>query len=139
MPAKKAGAPLSNTALIGRAREVRRLLAAYVDLHRLWLQAEFPDWRERSAKILERASDQLASLRADDARTGQLGARLAVTPFERARCLEVPGELAISAWRRGAAAETAADLAEALRLGDGQLARSLFRELAERMTRMGPG
>jgi hypothetical protein len=135
---KPIGAPLSNTAAQGRAREVRALLRSYVDLHYGYIQSApgFENWRERSAKILTRAAELLAELRAEDARTGLLGAGLTGTAFERARCLEVEGEPAIAARHRGSAAETAADLAETLRTGDLDMARALFRQLAGTMQRL---
>ena len=134
--AKQIGAPLSNTALQGRAREVRRLLNVYVNLHYGYVQESIPDWRERSRKALARATEVLAGLRAADARTGLLGAGLTGTAFERARCLEVEGELTIAARRRGSAAEAADQLAETLRTGDLAMARRLFRELAGDMQRL---
>jgi hypothetical protein len=133
---KQAG-PLSNSAAQGRAREVRELLRTYVNLHYSYVQAGVPDWRGRSRRVLERAAEVLAGLRADDARTGLLGDGLAGTAFERARCLENEGETIIEARHRGSAAEAAADLAEALRRGEpGHQVRSLFRELANDMLRL---
>lgn len=134
--AKTIGAPLSNSAAQGRAREVRKLLQTYVNLHYGYVQENIPDWRERSRRVLERATEVLAELRAGDARTGLLGAGLTGTAFERARCLEVEGELIIAARRRGSAAEAADDLAETLRTGDLPMARRLFRELAGAMERL---
>lgn len=132
----KASGPLSNSAAQAQAREIRRQLGAYVNFRYGHVQETFPDWRERSRRCLERAGELLAQLRAEDARTGLLPDGLRGTAFERSRCREVEGEFVISARRRGAAAETAADLAEALRDGDLPMARSLFRELAGNMVRL---
>lgn len=132
----KAPGPLSNSAAQAQAREIRRQLGAYVNFRYGRMQEAFPDWRERSRRCLERAGEMLAELRAADARTGLLPDGLRGTAFERAHCLEVPGEYVISSRRRGAAAESAADLAEALRAGDLPMARQLFRELAGNMVRL---
>lgn len=132
----KAPGPLSNSAAQAQAREIRRQLGAYVNFRYGNMQEAFPDWRDRSRRCLERAGEMLAELRAADARTGLLPDGLRGTAFERSRCLEVPDEYVINSRRRGTAAESAGDLAEALRTGDRRLYRQLFRELAGNMERL---
>jgi hypothetical protein len=132
--ARQATAPVSNARLQGKAREINSLMRDYVNLHYRYLQAEIPDWRERSARRLARVAEVLAELRAMDSRTGLLSGELKDHAFDRARCLEVTGEDVIAARRRGNAAEAAADLAEALRTGDLKAARRLLPELTGYLT-----
>jgi hypothetical protein len=58
------------------------------------------------------------------------------TAFDRASCLEVPGETGMDARRRGSAAECAQELAEALRRGNRPAARQLYRDLAGNLARL---
>jgi hypothetical protein len=123
----------SNTQLQGQARKVSALMRSYVNFHYGYIQEDFPDWRETSAGLLDQAAGALVKLRALDSQDGPLRDGLRGTAYERAGCRELPGEDLAQARRRGAAAEAAADLAEALRAGDLKLATQLHRELADRL------
>jgi hypothetical protein len=59
--------------------------------------------------------------------------------FTAAGCVPVDGESPAEARRRGTAAETAANLAEALRTGDLDMARRLLRELNNDTAWLGTG
>jgi hypothetical protein len=140
MMAGKSSRRPSNTLLQGKARGISSLMRDYVNLHYGHVQADIPDWRERSARRLARVAELVAELRALDSQDGPLRDGLAGTAYERARCHQVAGEDVIQARRRGSAAETAAALAEALRTGDLGQAAGLYRELtSHRLTWMSLG
>jgi hypothetical protein len=131
----KASRP-GNTLLQSRAREINSLMRAYVNLHYGHVQEGIPDWRERSARYLARVADMVAELRGLDSRTSPLPDGLAGTAYDRAGCTEVEGETGMAARRRGSAAETAAELAQALRTGDLKQAVQLHRYLTEGLDRI---
>jgi hypothetical protein len=136
MMAGRTNRPPSNTLLQGQARGVSALMRSYVNLHYGYVQADIPDWRQRSARLLEQVTGKVASLRALDSRAGPLRPGLRGTSYERACCLELPGEDVMAARRRGSAAEVAAELAEALRTGDLTHAVALHRELTGTLARV---